>query len=293
MTTLPPEDFGMNRRGLLQRAGTSAFALGALAAGGSMFAGTRNAAADTATTAVTDADILNFALNLEYLETEYYLRAVTGRGIPAKDTTGVGGAPGKVTGGRKVQFRSTAIQQIAEEIAEDELGHVLFIRSILGSSAVSQPDIDIEHSFNMIFQAAGLGERFDPYASEVNFLVGGFIFEDVGVTAYHGAAPLFQNREILSAATGILAIEAYHASELRLLLLQAGQAEVTDRISAVRASLSGAADDQGVTLDGKVNIVPTDENGLAFARSTRQVQNIAFGAVNANQGLFFPKGMRA
>jgi len=92
-----------------------------------------------------------------------------------------------------------------------------------------------------------------------------------------------------------MAVEAYHASEIRLLCYQLGLADKTDKISAVRAALSGAADDQGVTLDGSVNglsnIVPADSNSLAFSRSVRQVLNIVYGAPNASSGLFFPSGI--
>lgn len=113
----------------------------------------------------------------------------------------------------------------------------------------------------------------------------------MGVTAYHGAAPLIQSKAYLDAAAGILAVEAYHAATVRTLLLQAGKGPATAAISALRAKASGAADDQGVTLNGVANITPTDANGLAFKRTTAQVLNIVYlGGASGGFG-FFPKGL--
>lgn len=281
-----------NRRGLLRNAGLgSAFAAALTAAPG---LGLLNASRAQATgTAPSDADILNFALNLEYLEAEFYLRAVYGTGLATADINGVG-TTGSVTGGSAVPFKTPALQAYAKSIANDEQAHVQFLRSALGSAAVARPTIDLYNSFNTAAVAAGLvpaGGTFNPFADELSFLLGSYIFEDVGVTAYHGAAALIQSKDYLTAAAGILAVEAYHAGSIRTLLYGLGQGDATAKISALRAAASGASDDQGVVFYGNANIAPTDQNALAFSRTTTQVLNIVYlGGASGNYG-FFPQGL--
>lgn len=259
----------------------------------------------TAQTAVTDADILNFALNLEYLEAQFYLYAVTGAGLPTGLTSGTG-TQGAVTGGRRVNFTDPLVAQYANEIASDEQAHVAFLRNALGAAAVAQPAIDIgtdpNGAFSTAARAAGLvgaGQSFDPYANDENFLLGAFIFEDVGVTAYKGASPLISNKTFLEAAAGILAVEAYHAALVRTTLYRNGiqtpsLVQATEAISNARDSLDGTSDkDQGIApRDNASNIAPLDGNGLAYSRSAGEVLNIVYLTQLARtQGGFFPAGV--
>ena len=273
----------------------TAAGLGVVGAGLVGAAAAPSARADTDANAISDGAILNFALNLEYLEAEFYSNAVHGHGLPASLCSGKG-TLGPVHGGRAVPFKSPAIKQFATEIATDEYDHVAFLRTALGSAAVARPAINIQQSFTAAATAAGLikpGQTFDPYANEDNFLLGAFIFEDVGVTAYKGAAPLISNKTYLGAAAGILAVEAYHAANIRTVLFERGLASAANAISLARTRLDGPGmDDQGVTVMGKANIVPTDGNGLAFGRTPGRVLNIVYLTPSvANSGGFFPAGV--
>ena len=285
-------------------------AVGAAAVGAGAFLVSQQAQAQTT---ITDADILNFALNLEYLEANFYYYAVYGTGIPATSITGVG-TPVVATGGQKVAFQDSLLAEMAREIAEDELAHVNFLRSALGSAAVAQPAIDIGVSatsaFSTAAQAATLipaGATFNPYSSDLAFLYGAFLFEDVGVTAYKGASALITNKTYLDAAAGILAAEAYHASMIRTTIDQLGgnpglKASTirgdTELVSAARDSLDGTTDlDQGLAYVSSgagdtSNIVPTDGNGIAFGRTTGQVLNIVYlNKAQVTAGGFFPAGV--
>jgi hypothetical protein len=238
---------------------------------------------------ITDTDILNFALNLEYLEASYYLYAATGSGLSAAD---MGSNAGTVTGGAQVPFATKIQQEYAYEIAQDELNHVRFLRSALGTTAVSMPAIDLQSSFNTAAAAAGIGSTFNPFASYETFLLGAFIFEDVGVTAYTGAAPLLTNKNFLDAAAGIQAVEAYHAGEIRTLVHAAGQTyvDIANKISALRATLGGGNE---TTLSGTSIVAADPTNAIAYSRTTDQVLQIVYGMVGGNvaSGLFFPLGL--
>ena len=257
-----------------------------------------------------DADVLNFALNLEYLEAEFYLQAAFGRGLLDADS---GGGPAS-TGGRKLTYvgvtdkekaLDAAVKAYIEEIAIDEENHVKFLRKALGSAAVARPQIDIG-GVGGAFEAAGKAASnnalvgFDPYANSLFFLHGAFIFEDVGVTAYKGASPLITNPGYLEAAAGILAVEAYHAGEVRTLLYSQKDvvvqglkvSDIVQAISNLRGKVGGGKD-QGIlnTPDnGKGNILPTDENSIAFSRSTAEVLPIVYLG-GTGKGGFFPNGL--
>ncbi len=136
----------------------------------------------------------------------------------------------------------------------------------------------------------GANEKFDPYKNDNTFLLGAFVFEDVGVTAYKGAARFIENKDFLEAAAGLLAVEAYHASLIRTVLFARGLGDIVQKISDLRDGADGPDDlDQGIVDDkGKANIVPTDNMGLAFSRSPQQVLNIVYLGGGAAQFGFFP-----
>jgi hypothetical protein len=322
-------DKALTRRSFMARSGAAAAVAVVAGCGGSSTPAPTPTPTPTPTPApvvLGDADYLNFALNLEYLEAEFYLRAATGSGLSATDT-GNATTTVVVPSTTMVPGLTTAQQNYIYEIAQNELDHVRFLRSALSSSAVSRPNIDLMNSFNAAASAAGIGSTFNPFGSYEAFLVGAFVFEDVGVTAYHGAAGLLSTtatgKTYLAAAASILAVEAYHAAEIRTLLIADSVATATktatlvtpnptyvtyaQQISKLRATLGGGNETTLTPLPAyAVPFVPTaympastivaadSTNSIAFARTTDQVLHIVYAAApgaGVKGGGFFPNGM--
>jgi hypothetical protein len=319
-------DKALSRRSFL--AGAGAVAATATIAGCSS-GGSTTTTTTTTTSTYTDLDVLNFALNLEYLEAQFYLYAATGSGLASSDTSAPSGYTGSYTEGTVTVGSAAAVpgltpaqQEILNEIAFEEQAHVKFLRSALGSAAVPMPSIDLSFfgplavAATITTAATGTGS-FNPFSSFDYFLVGAFIFEDVGVTAYSGAAPLITAAGVtagyLTAAAGILAVEAYHAGYVRTSLtgraIAAGSASAYPYLGAANL-VAKLRDTLTVAETGSVEtalVLPTSlttpsaivaadaTDAVGFSRTVDQVLHIVYGSatVGVAKGGFFPNGVNS
>jgi hypothetical protein len=242
---------------------------------------------DAATQA--DTDVLNFALNLEFLEATFYSYLVTGADI---SNTLTGGGPAPTGAPAKLTFPNAQINDLFAEILFDEVSHVGALRTALGQTAVARPQLNL----------SALGP-----ITATNYLQVARLFEDVGVTAYAGAIGQISSTNSPSAAQ-ILAVEGFHAGALRLIAIQqnasypAGLPIPADNYDIKPADPGSVANaTNGPTTanggffataangtTGQTNIY----NGFAYQRTTSQVLAILYGSATAGtaKGGLFPNG---
>jgi hypothetical protein len=145
----------------------------------------------------------------------------------------------------------------------DEVDHVKYLRAALGSAAVKKPAINLS--------ALGYG-----FANVDDFMKLGRQFEDVGVSAYLGAAPLISSKTYLAAAGAILATEAQHSGSLRL--------------SCIWYGVTSPAVDSLDVPPTENTPFDVDKNGLSIPRTPSQVLNIVYHGGSCSGG-FYPQGM--
>ena len=227
---------------------------------------------------IDEQDVLNFALNLEYLEAEFYTHAITGKsitsfGIGIKGRANGANPPdgGATVGGKQVAFSDNErfIHDVVAEIGSDERAHVVLLRGALGSSAVAKPSIDL----------AALGFGFD---NQNDFLRAARILEDIGVTAYSGAAGFLKTPEIITAAACLLGAEAEHAATIRTQIA---------RLKIPTTALDGVDLVPSPSGPAKQVLSIKDSDGLIATRTAGQVLYLTFGKAGVKQGGLFPSGL--
>jgi hypothetical protein len=251
-----------NRRNFLKTAGLTSMGLaGAALVGSKMGLGEQKVEAAS----ISDTDILNFALNLEYLEAEFYAMATYGTTLLKLGVITAAEQSGPTTGGNKVpNFSSSPVAYVATALRENEIDHVIYLRKALGSAAVKKPAINLD--------ALGYG-----FSSVDSFLKLARQFEDVGVSAYLGAAPLISSSAYLAAAGAILSTEAQHSGSIRLACIWNGVS-------------SPAVDKLDVPPTSSNPYDVTSSTALSIPRTTAQVLNIVYAGDNCAGG-FYPMGM--
>ncbi len=192
---------GHTRGGFLRKAAVG----GAGLVGGGILLGTGAGVASAAPLAgVSEVDVLNFALTLEYLEASFYVQAL-GKGSaalpPGVAATRRRFTHGQITGATQLadlgNVRVGAYRYL-RQIRDHEVAHVAFLQSALKSAAVPACTFDF---------SAGL--------SEVDvFLATSLVLENTGVMAYDGAIRYLDTGDYLQAGAQIATIEARHASYL-------------------------------------------------------------------------------
>jgi hypothetical protein len=231
----------------------------------------QRAEAQTSTVSVTD--VLNFALNLEYLEANFYLYASTGTGLSsAQNGSGVAvqGAPAKLA----LDANTLAV---CKALAQDEVNHIADLRSAitsLGGSPIAQPLINLA--------ANGV------ISTQAQFLAAARQFTALGGSAYVGSAQLLvSNASVLTTAGQILGSEGQHAGVLAYLC-------VTQNIT------SPMIDAQDVPPSASNYFTVNSTNALSPARNTSQVLGVVYGVSSSatttpttgkTMGGFFPNGV--
>jgi hypothetical protein len=125
-----------------------------------------------------DTGILNYAYALEQLEAAFYIQ------VAKSFYTGI----------------SDDEKALLTDIRDHEVAHREFFKAALGGSAISALSVDFS-SVNFADRASVLGTAK--------------AFEDLGVSAYNGAGPLFQSAAYLTLAGKIVSVEARHAALIR------------------------------------------------------------------------------
>lgn len=258
----------VNRRSVLKKLGIAAAATGV----GTVI---RTSTLE-AQSPIVMTDILQFTLNLEYLESEFYTMATQGMTIDALGVPIDGqGTPGPTVGGRPVHFRHLRrfSQQVALELAANERAHVLLFRNTLqqlGVTPVAKPAINLEPT----------GSEFN---DEVDFVIAARRFEELGSSLGAGGAanPLINTTPFIATLGRLIGVEAQHAGNLRQ---QIAELEIP------LTPMDGADIAPFPSFGGQAFSV--NLNGFTATRTPGQVLYHAYGGqANAKSGGFFPNGV--
>ncbi|KAK9983778.1 hypothetical protein SO802_033303 [Lithocarpus litseifolius] len=257
-----------------------------------------------------DTDRIQFALNLEFLEAEFFLNGALGHGLDSIEPSFAQGGPPPI-GATKANL-DPLVRQIIEEFGYQEVGHLRAIITRVGG--IPRPLLDLSpQNFAKIFdEAAGfkLSPPFDPYLNSLNYLLATYVIPYVGLVGYVGTIPNLSKKSSQSLVASLLGVEAGQDAVIRTLLYERAEekvlpyditvAQFTDYISRLRNNLAMCGiKDEGIIVPLYLgaenrtdsNILSANTDSLSYARTPPEILRIVYGTGNERvPGGFYPHG---
>ncbi|XP_050372512.1 desiccation-related protein PCC13-62 [Argentina anserina] len=259
---------------------------------------------------LSDVDLLEFPLNLEYLEAEFFLYGSLGFGLDTVAPNLTMGGP-KPIGVKKAKL-DPFTRDVIEQFAWQEVGHLRAIKRTVRGFPRPQLDLSAK-SFAKVFNLAFgrvLKPPFDPYANSLNYLLASYLIPYVGLTGYVGANPKLQGATSKRLVAGLLGVESGQDAVIRALLYQQALvkvhpygitvAEFTNRLSDLRNKLGQKGlKDEGLLIpryigaEGRIsgNVLAGDSYSISYDRTPEEILRIVYGSGDEHvPGGFYPKG---
>ncbi|XP_062108845.1 ferritin-like catalase Nec2 [Humulus lupulus] len=258
----------------------------------------------------SDVNLLEFPLNLEFLEAEFFLYGALGYGLDRVAPQLTKGGPPPI-GARKANLDNLTGDVILQ-FALQEVGHLRAIQNTV--KGFPRPLLNLSSSsFARVIESAfgrKLRPPFNPYKNSLNFLIASYVIPYVGLTGYVGTNPNLSGTISKSLVAGLLGVESGQDAVIRALLYKHRQtivkpynitvAKFTNQISKLRNRLGRAGvKDEGLVVpktlgaEGRVsgNVLSANQDSLSYGRTPMEILRIVYGSGNEHvPGGFYPKG---
>jgi hypothetical protein len=257
-----------------------------------------------------DVDTLQFAVNLEFLEAEYFLWAALGYGLDHFAPQLVLGGPPPI-GAQKANLDSLT-EKIITEFAYQEVGHLRALKKTVG--LFPRPLLDLSpHNFATLFdEAVGykLNPPFDPYRDSLSYMLGSYVIPYMGLVGYVGANPLLNGYKTKRLLAGLLGVESGQDAVIRTYLYERAEevvhpynikvAEFTIRISELRNRLAKCGiKDEGIIVPPQLgaenrtesNVLSANFYSISYRRTPGEILRVVYNTGNEHlAGGFYPHG---
>ncbi|XP_055814928.1 ferritin-like catalase Nec2 [Solanum dulcamara] len=257
-----------------------------------------------------DIDKMQFAVNLEFLEAEYFSWAAYGYGLDVVAPNLPMGGPPPI-GARKANLDPLTMN-IIMEFANQEIGHLRALNSTVGVFPRPLLDISAKNFAKLFDEAFGhkLVPPFDPYRDSLSYMLSCYVIPYVGLVGYVGTNPNINGYVTKRLLAGLLGVESGQDAVIRMYLYERATqfvppytytvADFTARISELRNKLGKCGiKDEGLFVPPqlgaenriKSNVLSADFNSISYKRSPAEILRIVYSSGDEHMpGGFYPKG---